>query len=84
MLFSRAWWALMRRNLIYRKRHWINSVSGSSRVVFSHDNETMFLLTQATLCRYSNYCYHFVLYIFWLPFEMLHDPTQVQVLHSML
>lgn len=26
MICSRAWWALMRRNMIYRKRHWIGTV----------------------------------------------------------
>jgi hypothetical protein len=26
MIFSRAWFALMRRNLVYRKRHWLATV----------------------------------------------------------
>lgn len=27
MIFSRAWFALMRRNLVYRQRHWLATVS---------------------------------------------------------
>ena len=26
MIFSRAWFALMRRNLIYRRRNWVGTV----------------------------------------------------------